>query len=398
MINYKDLIDIDDPIVPPSDPFSETLYTKSKLDYILQNSDPQQHFEEIDNSNNLKPSKNELRYTSDNEKSIVAVDPDEVTNDNSKALPKNITNYKLLKVIAGAHQGWVRSLQVDPVTNEWFVTGSSDSTIKVWDLASLKCKATISGHIMAVRALAISKRYPYLFSGSEDKTVRCFDLERSNSPLGCQIRNYHGHLGGIYAMALHPELDILFTGGKDMSLRAWDIRSRAEIMTLTGHKNDITSIIASESDPQIITCSMDGTIRLWDLRKQSTYLTLTHHTKSIRLLIDHPNESTICSGDSLGNIKQWVMPSGDLLNEFGSSKKIINTMAINHTNNNLFTGYDSGEFEIYDYANGESLQTGKTIPSPGSNESSIYCSTFDLLGLRLITGEGDNSIKIWGES
>jgi len=42
--------------------------------------------------------------------------------------------WKLMRVISG-HTGWVRSISVDS-SNEWFVTGSRDATIKVWDLAS----------------------------------------------------------------------------------------------------------------------------------------------------------------------------------------------------------------------------------------------------------------------
>lgn len=51
--------------------------------------------------------------------------------------------------------------------------------LQIWDLA--KCcagvdgglKLTLTGHINAVRGLAISDRHPYLFSGGEDKMVKC---------------------------------------------------------------------------------------------------------------------------------------------------------------------------------------------------------------------------------
>lgn len=46
---------------------------------------------------------------------------------------------------------WVRSLAVDP-GNEWFVTGSADRTIKVWDLATGQLKVTLTGHIEQVGA------------------------------------------------------------------------------------------------------------------------------------------------------------------------------------------------------------------------------------------------------
>lgn len=83
--------------------------------------------------------------------------------------------WKLMRVISG-HLGWVRSIAVDP-SNEWFVTGAADRTIKIWDLASGVLKLTLTGHINAVRGLAVSARHPYLFSCGEDKMVKCWDLE-----------------------------------------------------------------------------------------------------------------------------------------------------------------------------------------------------------------------------
>jgi len=35
--------------------------------------------------------------------------------------------------------------------NEWFVTGSADRTIKIWDLASGQLRLTLTGHIEQVR-------------------------------------------------------------------------------------------------------------------------------------------------------------------------------------------------------------------------------------------------------
>lgn len=329
--------------------------------------------------------------------------PEPATSPPEGGRPEEKTAYrppwKLRKVLAGAHLGWVRSLAADPVTNEWFVSGLADAQIKVWDLVSGDVKASISGHIMAVRALAVSSRFPYLFSGSEDKTLRCFDLERSNSPSGCQIRDYHGHVGGIYALALHPELDLLFSAGRDQVVRVWDIRSRTQVMVLTGHTSDISALAAQLGDPQIVSASMDSTIRLWDIRKQKTHLTLTNHAKAVRLLVMHPQELTMASADSTGIINEWLLPGGQLLDQFGKPNSdlanIINTMAINSATNELFAGYADGRMQFYDYQTGSLVSETSTIPAPGSDSSTIYTSAFDMLGMRLLTGESDKSIKIW---
>ena len=73
----------------------------------------------------------------------------------------------------------VRCVAIDPVDNEWFITGSNDTTMKVWDLATGKLKTTLAGHVMTVRDVAVSDRHPYLFSVSEDKTVKCWDLRKT---------------------------------------------------------------------------------------------------------------------------------------------------------------------------------------------------------------------------
>lgn len=377
----------------PQDVLSEAMYANAKLDSILSTG--------ADNTiNTYKEASPEVE-----DDGIVPTvnfkieNSEEDVYSHAKSLPHSSWNLK--KVLAGAHLGWVRSLAVDEVTNEWFVSGLADGLIKVWDLVSGEVRATISGHIMGVRALAISNRYSYLFSGSEDKTVRCWDLERTNLASGCQIRNYHGHVGGIYTMALHPELDVLFTAGRDSAIRVWDIRTRTQVMVLTGHRSDVTGLVSQIGDPQVCSSSMDSTVRLWDLRKQTTQLTLTHHTKSIRLLAMHPHEMTMTSGDSSGRIMQWVLPQGQLLDSFGeidrhSDANIINTLAINPTSNALFAGYSDGRMKFYDYESGKVVQATTSVPAPGSNGSTIYASTFDMLGMRLITGESDKSIKIWG--
>jgi len=126
--------------------------------------------------------------------------------------PKWHAPWKLKRVIAG-HLGWVRSIAVDP-TNDWFVTGSADRTIKVWDVASGQLKLTLTGHINAIRGLEVSPRHPYLFSAGEDKKVLCWDLEYNKV-----IRSYHGHLSGVFSLKVHPTLDVLITGGRDAVAR-----------------------------------------------------------------------------------------------------------------------------------------------------------------------------------
>jgi pleiotropic regulator 1 len=296
--------------------------------------------------------------------------------------------WKLFRVISG-HLGWVRALAVEP-GNQWFASGAGDRTIKIWDLASGTLKVTLTGHISTVRGLVVSPRHPYLFSCAEDKMVKCWDLETNKV-----IRHYHGHLSGVYTIALHPTLDVLMTGGRDGVVRVWDMRTRSNIHVLGGHKQTVSSIVTQATDPQVISSSLDSTIRMYDLAAGKTMGVLTHHKKGVRGLVAHPTEYTFASA-SPGQIKQWLLPEGQFMQNFEGHNAVINTLAVNE-DNVMFSGGDNGSVAFWDWKTGHRFQYEDSLAQPGSldAEAGVMSSTFDLTGLRLITGEADKTIKMW---
>lgn len=337
--------------------------------------------------------------------SVVASTGQHLTAGHRPRLPEPLPHprWRLLRVISG-HTGWVRAVSVD-VGNDWFATGSADRTIKIWDLASGTLKLTLTGHISIVRALAVSDRHPYLFSAGEDKKVLCWDLEQN-----AVVRHFHGHLHGVYSLGLHPRLDVLVTGSRDATARVWDLRTKQTVHVLSGHRGTVASILTSDCDPQVITGSTDSCIRLWDLAAGKTRVELTHHKKGIRALAMHPTEFTFISG-SADNVKRFALPDGLFLHNYtadlpkdtesqalAASASIINCLAINE-DGVVFGGSDDGLMRFWDYASGRGFQQEVVQVQPGSLdcEAGILSATFDKTGLRLITGEVDKTIKVWGE-
>jgi pleiotropic regulator 1 len=315
----------------------------------------------------------------------------------STPVPRWHAPWELSTVIAG-HVGWVRAIALDPM-NEYFATGSSDRTIKIWDLAKCcagsedSCRLTLTGHIDTVRAIAISSRHPYMFSAGEDKAVKCWDLETNTV-----IRNYHGHLSGVYSLSLHPTLDVLVTGGRDCVARVWDMRTKKEIHVLAGHKDAVGTILTNSVDPQIITGSYDSTVKTWDLAAGKVLTTLTHHKKSVRSLVLSPHELTFASASADG-IRKWQCRDGKFLKNMSNHAAVVNSLAMND-DGVLFSGADNGSMRFWDYSTGYCYQETATVAQPGSleAENGIFASTFDHSGSRLITCEADKSIKVWKEN
>lgn len=304
--------------------------------------------------------------------------------------------WKLHKVISG-HQGWVRCVAVDPVSNEWFVTSGEDRLIKFWDLASGTLKLSLTGHSSTVRCLEVSPKYPYLFSGGEDNEVKCWDLETNKV-----IRNYHGHLNACYTLALHPTLDVLATGGRDCALRVWDMRTKAQIFAMTGHTSSIAVVKSQAAEPQFITGAHDSQVRLWDLAAGKCMTTLTNHHKGIRSVAIHPSEYTFVSSSSDHN-KVWKCPMGKFERDMdGHNGEILNCSQIrdNGDGSSIFVaGGDNGWLHFWDWKSGYKFQSIEGKPQPGSlsSENAIFAMSFDKSQTRLITGECDKTVKIYKE-
>uniref|UniRef100_A0AC35TSK3 WD_REPEATS_REGION domain-containing protein n=1 Tax=Rhabditophanes sp. KR3021 TaxID=114890 RepID=A0AC35TSK3_9BILA len=298
--------------------------------------------------------------------------------------------WKLYRVIPG-HTGWVRAVDVDP-KNEFFVTGSADRMVKIWDLATGKLKLSLTGHISSVRGVKVSDRHPLLFSCGEDKQVKCWDLESNKV-----TRHFHGHLSAVQGLTLHPTLDLLVTAGRDSTVRVWDIRTKTQVFTLTGHTNTVASVITQAMDPQIISSSHDSTVRLWDLAAGKSMGTLTHHKKSVRALCLHPTLAMFASG-STNDIRQWKSRNADFIRSLTQHQSVINSLACND-DGVLVSGGDNGTMHFWDWNSGFCFQQEMIKTQAGSidSESGVYCMTFDKSGTRLITGDADKSVKMYKE-
>ena len=72
------------------------------------------------------------------------------------------------------------------------VSGSSDNSIKIWDLNEFKCTGTLEGHDNSISSLKIMKS-KLLLSGSWDFTVKIWNL---NTKL-C-VYTMKGHTGIVF--------------------------------------------------------------------------------------------------------------------------------------------------------------------------------------------------------
>jgi WD40 repeat protein len=101
-------------------------------------------------------------------------------------------------------------------------------------------------------------------------------------PGGALIRTLIGHTDIITVLALLPDGRRLISGSEDCTLRVWDLESGKTLQMLEGHKSAISALGVTPDGLRVVSGSLNGTVRVWDLgsgRCTYTYETPTELEK-----------------------------------------------------------------------------------------------------------------------
>ena len=126
------------------------------------------------------------------------------------------------------------------------VSGSGDKTVRVWDLASGKAiGAPLRGHVHEgpVRAVAMSllRGRPVIVSGSDFGTVRVWDLASGKAigkVIGAALRGHRYSRSAVTSVATASlqGRPVIVSGSEDDTIRLWDLASVKAIgAPLRGH-------------------------------------------------------------------------------------------------------------------------------------------------------------------
>ncbi|KAK9452212.1 quinon protein alcohol dehydrogenase-like superfamily [Limtongia smithiae] len=156
-----------------------------------------------------------------------------------------------LKIFRG-HTDGVMCLQFDETT---LITGSYDTTVRVWDIETGKLLRILTGHVRGVRALRFDDGK--LVTGSMDCTIKVWDYRTGDC-----VSTLRGHTDGV--LSLHYDGSLLASGSADKTIRVWNFQDKS-FFTLRGHTDWVNSVFIHGATRTLFSASDDTTARMWDL-------------------------------------------------------------------------------------------------------------------------------------
>ena len=113
-------------------------------------------------------------------------------------------------------------------------------------------------------------------------------------------------------------------------------------------------------------------------------------------MLVHPREYTFVSG-AADNLKKWKCPEGRFLHNLSGRRRTTtpSSTASPSTRTTLVSGADNARSTLGLEVRAQP-QTVETVAQPGSLESEGSTRAPSTSRSRLITGEADKTIKVWG--
>jgi serine/threonine protein kinase len=212
---------------------------------------------------------------------------------------KKISEHSFLDKTLTGHSDSVRSVVYSP-DGRYLASGSDDKTIKIWEVATGKELRTLTGHSDRVSSVAYSPDGRYLASGSSDDTIKIWEVAT-----GKELRTLTGHSSWVLSVVYSPDGRYLASGSRDKTTKIWEVATGKELRTLTGHSGWVQSVVYSPDGRYLARGSWYRTIKIWEVATGKELRTLAGHSGSVLSVVYSHDGRYLASGSSDKTIKIW---------------------------------------------------------------------------------------------
>src|SRR6201999_3756711 len=135
-----------------------------------------------------------------------------------------------------------------------------------------------SNHADFVSSLAFSSDGISLASGSDDKTVKLWDVQT-----GGVIKTFHGHILKVLSVSISSDCTVVASGSTDKTIHLWNIQTE-ECYHIIEQQEWVNYVKFSPTDPWYLISVSDNKVWHWNIHGHQTKS--THNGSCIAFSLD----------------------------------------------------------------------------------------------------------------
>lgn len=287
------------------------------------------------------------------------------------------------------HRGWVKSVAVNP-DGTWAASGSDDKTVKIWDLETGQCRATLEGHTGEVQSVAITPDGKRILSGSFDKSVRVWDAGS-----GREVAKLEGHTDKVWAVVALRDNARALSGGFDKTLRLWELASGKCLKMIECGKDGGDNVFSSAVNPagtQALSGHSNGEVRLWNLETGQCLATLKGHSDIVNSIQITPDGRFAVSGSNDKTVKLWDLEAGTCVATLEGHQQRVASVVISPDGTLIAsTGFTDQTVRLWDCKSRACLQVISTAEGTRFPTSAAFSPD----GSRLLAVTTDGEVYLY---
>jgi len=145
------------------------------------------------------------------------------------------------------------------------MTCSDDTTVKIWDIPSQTAITTLAAHTDYVRSGQFSPASPHLvLTGSYDSTIRLFDIRSGKCEMVMGGRTRNG-TAPVEQVLMFPSATVALSSSGPI-LRVWDIVAGGRcIHAMSNHQKTVTALAFDSNAGRLLTGALDHMVKVHDV-------------------------------------------------------------------------------------------------------------------------------------
>jgi WD40 repeat protein len=277
----------------------------------------------------------------------------------------------LLRTLRG-HTNRVTALAIS-ADGRRAISGSADTTVRIWDLDSGRMLRTLRGHTAEISFLILTADGRRAISTSEDQTLRVWDLESGREVRLVPIGEGTSNIKAVVTDAYGRIAVVLSTPNQDR-LDVWNLESGQKLHSLQPHGKYVTSVEISAdgrwarsfaslkvreellynisegcnySEEFFTDAPAEEAVRLWDLKTGQTLPNVPEVVTVKKSQSETPDgRRGLSAEDSI--IRLWDLECSRTAPTFKGSAEVISTVAFNRVGRRVITASLNGTICLWD--------------------------------------------------